>query len=321
MSWGAIWVYVVAFTSLAAAGFGVPVPEEAGLAAAGVVAAASGGEDGSGPILWWVLLPVCILGVVTADLVLYGLGRRYGDHILKNRWIARLVRPRTRQKIETNFHEYGIAILVVGRLVPGIRAPLFLTAGTIRLRLSRFLIADGIGAVLGNSLFFFLGFWLGNGVVELLKRVESLRPLLVFCVAVAAVTFVILQYFKHPVSTGDPEDVPLIGHKVAEAAHQITGETEAVKEPEGPKPEPAAAGTAADAKAQPAPPADAGTQPAPPANGEAPGPHAHAPGVNGQSAAQANAQEPRPAPANGSGGAAANGHHAAPPAHDPRHRA
>ena len=40
-----------------------------------------------------------------------------------------------------------------GRLLPGIRMPLFLTAGIMRLPFMRFLLADGIGAILGNSIY------------------------------------------------------------------------------------------------------------------------------------------------------------------------
>jgi membrane protein DedA with SNARE-associated domain len=257
MSWGDVWVYVTAFASLAAAGFGFPVPEEVGLATWGVVAAAGGSDEGRGPIHWWILLPVCIAGVVTADLVLYGLGRLYGDRILKNRWVARMVRPETRRRIEANFHEYGISILIVGRLVPGVRAPLFLTAGTIRLRLDKFLIADSLGAVVGNSLFFALGYFLGNGFLRLVQKVENLKPLAFFCVAVAGVTFFILQYLRHPVSTGDPEEVPIIGHQVAKAAHQITGEMPAVNK--SPPDKPAEAPAVNGQPAQPTSPHDAGT--------------------------------------------------------------
>ena len=45
--------------------------------------------------------------------------------------------PDKRQRIQENFHRYGFLIFAVGRLVPGIRTTLFLTAGTMRLSLLR----------------------------------------------------------------------------------------------------------------------------------------------------------------------------------------
>src|SRR5262249_34099460 len=107
-------------------------------------------------VRWWIMLPVCILGVVLSDLILFTLGWRFGDRLLKYRWLARMLPSDRRKRTEENFHRYGVSILVFGRLVPGIRAPLFLTAGSMRLPLPRFLLADGLGAVVGNSFFFFL---------------------------------------------------------------------------------------------------------------------------------------------------------------------
>jgi membrane protein DedA with SNARE-associated domain len=258
---GQIWPYMLAFVTLVAAGFGLPVPEEVVLAGAGLASAVPGDTPDATPVRWYIMLPVCILGVLVADLGLYGLGHRFGERLLQHRWVARYVRPRTRRRIETNFHEYGIMILVFGRLVPGIRAPLFLTAGTIHLPVSRFLIADALGAILGNSLFFFLGFWLGSSFMSLLERVEKLRPILFFSLAVAIITFVLLKFFRHPVTTGDlEEEVPLIGHQVAQVAHQIKEATPLAKADKKP-PEPL------DEKAP--------TEPAPPAaNGQA---ESHAP--------------------------------------------
>ena len=100
--------------------------------------------------------------------------------------------------------------------MPGIRSPLFLTAGTMRLPLARFLLADAIGAVVGNSLFFFLGFWLGNQFEGLVgKAEEKLKPILIVTGIGLLVAYLLWHFLHHPVSTGDPKEVPLIGSQVA----------------------------------------------------------------------------------------------------------
>jgi membrane protein DedA with SNARE-associated domain len=208
-----LWIYASFFAALVATGFGLnPLPEEICVSTAGVFAATTSAR-------WWVLLPVCILGVLISDVVLYAIGHRYGTRILDHPWVARFVRPETRRRIEQNFQQYGISILILGRLVPGIRAPLFLTAGATRLPLNQFVLADAIGAVFGNSLFFFLAFFLGNQFVNLVKRVDDLGPLLLFAALVAVAAVLAYQFLRHPVSTGDPKEVPLIGSQVAEHLH------------------------------------------------------------------------------------------------------
>ena len=167
-------------------------------------------------VRWWVLLPVCIIAVVLSDLILYSLGLWGGERLLRYRWMAHMMPPNRRQRTEENFHRYGVSILVFGRLVPGIRAPLFLTAGSMRLPLPRFLLADGLGAVVGNSFFFFLGFWLGDSVKTLIEGVETrLKPILIIVAVGLLVAYLLWLFLRHPVSTGDPAEVPLIGPQVA----------------------------------------------------------------------------------------------------------
>src|SRR5260370_19980821 len=97
--------------------------------------------------------------------------------------MARFFPEAKRQRIERNFHRYGVNILLFGRLLPTIRGPLFLTAGMMRLPLVRFLIADGLGAIIGNTLLFFLGFWFGDAFMDLIanveKEAEMYRPILI----------------------------------------------------------------------------------------------------------------------------------------------
>jgi membrane protein DedA with SNARE-associated domain len=172
-------------------------------------------------VRWWVMLPVCIAGVILSDIILFSLGWWGGDRLMKSRWMHHLLPPHRRRRTEENFHRYGVSILVFGRLVPGIRAPLFLTAGSMRLPLPRFLLADGLGAVVGNSFFFFLGYWLGDSVKTLIESAEErLKPILILAVIGLVVAYLLWLFLRHPVSTGDPAEVPLIGPQVASHMEQ-----------------------------------------------------------------------------------------------------
>jgi membrane protein DedA with SNARE-associated domain len=212
------------FLVLVAAGFGLaPIPEEIIVTYAGIDTA---GETRFGPYRW-LMLPTCILGAFLADVVLYSIGRRYGAWLLEHRWFARIAPAKKREQIRENFNRYGVVILVIGRVVPGIRATLFMTAGMMRLPIARFCLADGLGAVLGNSLFFLLGFWLGHQFGELIqnleKRVSVAQPLLIFLALVGLAAYLVYLFVRRPIPTGDPEELPLIGHQVA--AHLPTKPT------------------------------------------------------------------------------------------------
>ena len=200
------------FILFVAAGLGLPFPEEVLIVAAGLWTA----QHQDYGLLRWLMLPVCCVGVIIADCLLYGIGRFYGTRLLEHRWIARLVPAEKRRRIEDNFHRYGVSILLFGRLVPGIRTPLFFTAGIMRLPMRYFFVADGLGAVLGNSVLFFLAWWFGDSFKELVDRnVNALKPTLIMIAVGVAGTLYLFRFLRRPFSTGDPMELPLIGQQVA----------------------------------------------------------------------------------------------------------
>src|SRR5262249_55828536 len=214
---------IIAFASLVAAGVGAPIPEEIPVIGAGIWVAAN-------PTLGLrrgLILPVCFVGILISDVLLYGIGRLWGTRLLEHRFLARLMPPGRREQIECNFHRYGLRILLMVRWLPGIRSPMFVTAGTMRLPLSRFVVADAIAAVAGHSLLFFLAYWFGDQFQGLVPGFENevqskIRPLLVL-LAIAAVTiYLVVHFWKRPVTVGDPKELPIIGQQVAAKIEQST---------------------------------------------------------------------------------------------------
>ena len=209
-----IWACIIAFSCLVAAGIGFPIPEELPIVGAGIWV---GHNAEVGP-LRWLILPVCIAGVVISDGLLYGIGRYFGPKLLEWRVIKRLLPPQKREQIESNFHKYGVLTLLFARFLPAIRSPIFITAGIMRLSFAKFVIADGIYAIPGVSLLFFLSFWFGDQFRDLVERAEKdlkvIRPLLILLPIAAVAGFLAYHFVRRPVASGDPEEFPIIG-KVA----------------------------------------------------------------------------------------------------------
>ncbi len=224
---------LIFFGMFVVAGLGFPIPEEVAIAGAGLWTASHAAEY---PLYRWLMLPVCIAGVIIADMLLYGIGRLFGTTLLKFRWTERFYPKAKRAKIERNFERHGVTMLVFGRLLPGIRAPLFLTAGLMRLPFVRFLLADGIGAILGNSLLFFLAFWFGDQFKELVDEaknwVDRIKPLLILVGLSAFALYCLYHFLRTPMPTGDPEELPPLVKQVA--ARIESGEVRILKKPEDP---------------------------------------------------------------------------------------
>jgi membrane protein DedA with SNARE-associated domain len=215
--------YLGVFLALLASGLGVPIPEELPVITAGIMV---GHEDT--PLRWYYMLPVVIAGVVIGDGFLYCIGRFWGRRLLEWKWVQRRLPPEKREQIEKNFHDRGIMVLLGARLLPGIRTPIFIMAGMLRVPLSRFLLADALYAIPGVNLLFWLAYMLTDQVVEVYKRVEQYRQLAVV-VILSVVAGAILYRFllTKRVSTGEPPP-PIIAKPVEAAVHAVEAAVEKV---------------------------------------------------------------------------------------------
>lgn len=222
MPWEDLQQYIWVFSALVISAFGVPIPEEIPIVWGGVLV----GKEWDNPaswMKWWIMLPVCIAGVVACDMVLYVIGRKWGVKLLKRKWVQRhVLPPEKRAKIEKNFEEYGITILLVARVLPGIRSPMFIMSGVMKLSFRKFIIADMLYAIPGVNLLFWLAYWFTDQFLRAVERVEGNRPLFTAVILAAVSGFIAYKFlFRRSVTTGDPQELPVIGKQVATLSHQL----------------------------------------------------------------------------------------------------
>ena len=213
------WGYLGIFLGLVATGMGFPMPEELPVVVGGALA---GHRPDITP--WYFMLPVCIAGVIVGDAVLYTVGRLWGPRLVQYGWVKRrLLPPERLAKIEHNFQVYGVKLLLFARLTPGVRAPVFLTAGLTRLSVARFLLADSIYAVPGVSALFFLGWWFGDSMIDFVKGpVEQLKSIILIIVIAAVIGYLVYRALRKPSVTGDPHEMPQLVEQVTHTLEHVT---------------------------------------------------------------------------------------------------
>jgi len=231
------WYCLTAFVFLVLGGVGLPpIPEEGVVVAAGVWVASEPKD-----LYRWAILPVCIAGILLSDFVLYSIGRHFGSHLLEHKWLARFLTPEKLERIQNNFHRYGIKVLLFVRWIPGIRSPLFLTAGTMRLPVLRFVVADAIAAAAGHTLLFMLSFWFTDSFKDLYEHVQGdlkrLKPLLILLPILGVGIYLLVHFLRKPVPTGDPKELPILGNQVATRIESTYPAPEAPKESAPPSPD------------------------------------------------------------------------------------
>src|SRR5690242_19120473 len=110
MSLDALWWYGSIFCWLFFTGIGIPpCPEEAG------ILYAAGLEALHPEVRWYFAWLFCGLGILSADCVLYGVGRRFGPRLFEYRWVQKVLSPERRQRIEKRFHAHGLKLLILAR--------------------------------------------------------------------------------------------------------------------------------------------------------------------------------------------------------------
>jgi membrane protein DedA with SNARE-associated domain len=171
------------FALLILGGFGLPFPEDGTLLLAGYLAS-------RGVVTPVRAFLVVYAGLLATDLLLHAMGKRYGRSLLDHRRFRRLLSPGRLQILERKFKRWGVWVIVIGRHVWGVRAQLFLVAGVLRMPTLKFLLADGITALLTIAIMGGMGYMGGNSLEAIrkgLSRVEHVAgvtiPVLVVAVA------------------------------------------------------------------------------------------------------------------------------------------
>lgn len=206
-SWGAPGIFI----GILLTGVGFPMPEELPVVLGGALVGTQNAD-------WWVMLPTCIVGVIIGDSFLYFIGRFWGVRLAESPFMRKhVLTPERLTKITNNFHEYGIRILLFARLTPGIRAPIFLTAGITRLPLARFVFADGIYAIPGVSILFGLGYAFTDRIVDLVKNeAGKVKSIIILVVLAGVAAYFAYRFLRKPVVTGDPAEMPKIVEQVTD---------------------------------------------------------------------------------------------------------
>jgi membrane protein DedA with SNARE-associated domain len=181
--------YLAVLVVLMICGFGVPIPEDISLVAGGVIA-------GLGYANVHVMCAVGIVGVLAGDSIMFMIGRIFGERALRVRWVAYLLTPRRYALVQAKFSRYGNRLMFVARFLPGLRSPIFLTAGmTRRVSFTRFFLLDGFAALISVPIWVYLGHY-GAQNHEWLLTWLGRSKVIVYVVVLAAIALVVRYFWR-----------------------------------------------------------------------------------------------------------------------------
>ena len=162
------FTYLGILAALLLGSLGVPIPEEMPIVAAGIL-------SHEGLARWWLALPVCVLGVLAGDMVLYWAGRRWGERLLGWRVVRHVLTRARANWLKAAYREHAMKTVAMARHVTGLRAAAFLTAGIARVPFWKFILADAAAAAVSVPLAFGLAYFFTHQISAILADVHRVE--------------------------------------------------------------------------------------------------------------------------------------------------
>ena len=198
--------YTAILGVLLACGLGIPLPEDITLLAAGILAALKS-------ISFAGALLVGFVGVLAGDFILFFLGRRFGYRIFALPLFRKVFNEKqiqiARQKVLTN----SKLICFTARFLPGLRAPIYLTAGIMGVHPFIFLALDSFAALISVPIWVYLGWYFGTNLDAALSIALKAQKLIITVVVLLLITYVLwkrrrIKIEKELLATSEAPPIP-----------------------------------------------------------------------------------------------------------------
>jgi membrane protein DedA with SNARE-associated domain len=183
--------YLGIFAFMVLTGCGLPLPEEVAIVFAGV-------QSAQGDLLTPAAFVACLAGALVGDAVMYGIGRRFGHGLIsRHPRLAKLVHADREADFEQAILRHGFKVLLLARFMVGVRGPVYLASGVVRMPFRRFLLWDLVCATVVISVFFAVAYSLGEAfdrdAIGGMVRETELAITLVALAAGGVIAFVLLR--------------------------------------------------------------------------------------------------------------------------------
>lgn len=181
--------YAAILGVLLACGLGVPIPEDITLIAAGILA-------GMGHISVAGAYVAGFFGVLIGDAILFFMGRKFGRRVFHWPVFNKVFTPERIQKAEDRIQKNAKMVCFVARFLPGLRAPIYLTAGILKVKPSIFLLQDGLAALVSVPIWIYLGQKVGEDFELALQKAKEFHLVIFGLLAIALIIFFVRRYIK-----------------------------------------------------------------------------------------------------------------------------
>lgn len=194
--------YLGIFAFLVLTGCGFPLPEEVAIVIAGVASA-------QGHLAWEWAFAACLAGALVGDCVMYAIGYYGGRTLLyAHPRFAKLLGAQREARFEAAIQRHAFKVMLLSRFLVGIRGPVYLAAGIVRLPFRIYVLSDLVCATLVVGFFFGLSYAFGEVVAGWIRHAEVWITIVVL-LGVAAVVGYVYYHYRGEIYKAIFEDTPV----------------------------------------------------------------------------------------------------------------
>jgi len=184
-------------------GLGLPLPEDVVLVTGGVLAWLASPVE---PLTFAAMVThpatltmvgTGLLGILLGDSIIFFAGRRIGGHVADSRLLRRLVTPAKVRKVEAMMRRRGSVVVMLARFLPGLRAPTYFTVGHSRFPYWRFLLYDGLAALVSAPLWVLLGYWFGDDIRKAAETASRFSHIVLAAAVALVIVALVLRWRRN----------------------------------------------------------------------------------------------------------------------------
>lgn len=197
-------VYLFIFLFMLASSFGLPIPEEITLISTGLVTFMANHPDkypapfeGAPHVEVWTAAYVAFFSVLFSDILVFSIGKYFGPKVTSSRFMQKFISAESMDKIHKLAQKYSYWVCGIFRFTPGLRFPGHLSCGMSGISYSKFIVIDGIAALISVPTQIFLVAHYGEDIIAQVKRFNLAIGIIVFIILVVFITKKIIHHRRN----------------------------------------------------------------------------------------------------------------------------
>jgi membrane protein DedA with SNARE-associated domain len=192
-------------------GCGLPIPEEFPIVFAGIMSS-------QGTLDPWFAFLSCLIGALLGDSAMYAIGYHFGHSLaMRHPKLSKLIGGQREASFEHAIERHMFKVMVLARFMVGVRGPVYLSAGVVRVPFRQFIMYDMLCATMVVGTFFSVAYYFGDHITDLLRDAEWTLTLIVILVLLIAALWWLRKekqpiidetVIRHATQAESPSEVP-----------------------------------------------------------------------------------------------------------------